>query len=100
MRSGKPVFYWDSCLFIAWLADEKRKTGEMEGLAEVVLMVDAREAYILTSVITRGEVLDSSLSKDAQEKFRNLLGNPSFTFADVSMPISEIASEIRAFTRI
>ena len=95
MRLGKPVFYWDSCLFIAWLADEKRKTGEMEGLAEVVLMVDAREAYILTSVITRGEVLDSSLSKDAQEKFRNLLCNPSFTFADVSMPISEIASKIR-----
>lgn len=97
MRSGKPVYYWDSCLFLAWVKDENRAPGEMEGLAEVVAMVDAGECFILTSVMTRGEVLDSSLTVEAQEKFRSLFSNPVFTFADVSLPISEVASQIRDF---
>ena len=97
MRSGKHVYYWDSCLFLAWMKDEKRKPGEMEGLAEVVAMVDARECFIVTSVNTRGEVLDSSLSSDAQERFKRLFYHPTFTFADVSLPISELASKIRDY---
>lgn len=97
MRSGKPVYYWDSCLFIAWMKDEKRPPGDMEGLAEVVAMVDAQDCLIVTSVNTRGEVLDSTLTSAAREQFKNLLCHPSFTFADVSLPISELASQIRDF---
>jgi predicted nucleic acid-binding protein len=99
MRSGKPVYYWDSCLFIAWIADEIRGPGEMEGLAEAVAMVDTGKCFILTSVATVGEVLLSSLTTDAQEKFKSLSRNPAFTFADISFPISELASQIRDFYR-
>jgi len=34
--SGKPVVYWDSCVFIAWLMNENRVPEEMEGLRQVV----------------------------------------------------------------
>lgn len=97
MRSGKPVYYWDTCIFLAWIQDEKRESGEMEGLSEIVSMVDAEECLILTSVNTRIEVLNSSLTQDGQEKFNGLFQHPSFTFADVSLPISEVASQIRDF---
>lgn len=97
MRSGKPVYYWDSCLFIAWMLNEKREVGDMEGLAEVVSMVDAQTCLIVTSVTTRGEVLDSSMTAASGEKFRSLVGHPSFTFANVSFPISDLASQIRDY---
>jgi len=54
-----PRFYWDSGLFIAWFQDETRKPGEMEGLAEVVSMIDKKEAILVTSVITKTKVLVS-----------------------------------------
>lgn len=97
MRSGKPVYYWDSCLFIAWMTNEKREDGDMEGLAEVVAMVDAQECFVVTSVTTRREVLDSTMSPESGDKFRSLVGHPSFTFANVSFPISDLASQIRDF---
>ena len=60
-------------------------------------MVDAQECFVLTSVNTRGELFDSSMTKEAQEKFKSLLRHPSFTFADVSLAISELAGQIREF---
>lgn len=101
MRSGKRVYYWDSCLFIAWMANEtkNRQPGDMDGLAEVVAMVDDQECYILSSVNTRGEVLDSTLTDEAREKFQSLFCNPFFTFVNVSLPVSELASKIRDYYR-
>lgn len=99
MRSGKPIYYWDACLFLAWMNDEKREAGDMDGLAEVVAMIDSQECYIVTSVNTRAEVLDSSMNIDAQKKFSSLLHHPSFTFTNVSLPISELTGQIRDFYR-
>ena len=94
-----PKYYWDSGLFIAWFKDEKRKPGEMEGLAEVVSMIDKKEAILVTSVITRTEVLESSLSKENKGEFDKLFKRTNCKQVDVDAPISELAHDIREFCK-
>lgn len=48
MAIGKtPRRYWDTCVFLAWIKDEKRAPGEMEGIAEQAPEVD-RGALVVT----------------------------------------------------
>jgi hypothetical protein len=30
------IYYWDTCLFLAWIKDEERKSGEMDGVREII----------------------------------------------------------------
>ena len=51
----KPRCYWDACIFIAWITDERvppRQAGEMEGLAEIVDEIDRGLSTLVTSAIT------------------------------------------------
>lgn len=59
MAGTDPIYYWDSCLFLAWIKDEERPTGEMDGVREVVERFKRREVKIITSVLTTTEVLES-----------------------------------------
>jgi predicted nucleic acid-binding protein len=61
MAGTEPVYYWDSCLFLAWIKDEERQTGDMDGVREVIERVKRRDAKIITSVLTISEVLESKL---------------------------------------
>ncbi|GAB9152916.1 type II toxin-antitoxin system VapC family toxin [Bradyrhizobium diazoefficiens] len=61
MAGTDPIYYWDSCLFLAWIKDEERPTGEMDGVREVVERFKRREVKIVTSVLTTTEVLESRL---------------------------------------
>ena len=37
MSGTRPVYYWDTCLFLAWLKNETtRKAGEMDAIADVI----------------------------------------------------------------
>jgi len=94
-----PKYYWDSGLFIAWFKDEKRKPGEMQGLAEVVSMIDKKEAILVTSVITRTEVLESTLSDENKGMFDKLFKRTNCKQVDVTAPISELAHDIREFCK-
>jgi len=46
MAGASPIFYWDTCLFIAWLKDEARKSGEMDGVREVIARHKRREVRL------------------------------------------------------
>ena len=63
MSKAKPKYYWDSNLFLALLKNEQRKTGEMEGLNEIVWMVDHGQANIVTSVVSPCILATVSISK-------------------------------------
>ena len=47
MPGNTPIYYWDSCLFLAWLKDEERKLGEMDGVREIIERSKRREVKIL-----------------------------------------------------
>ena len=61
MAGAEPTYYWDTCLFLAWIKDEERLSGEMDGVREIIERSKRREVKIVTSVLTTVEVLDSRL---------------------------------------
>jgi hypothetical protein len=41
MPGPKPLYYWDTCLFLAWIKDEQR--SEMDGVREVIARQKRRD---------------------------------------------------------
>lgn len=73
MPGNTPVYYWDTCLFLAWLKDEERKTGEMDGVREVIERSKRRDAKIITSTLTSIEVLSSKVPAGMDTLFSGLM---------------------------
>jgi predicted nucleic acid-binding protein len=93
MAGGSPLYYWDTCLFLAWLKDERRKPGEMDGLREVVSRLKRREIRLVTSVITQVEVLQSKMPVGVGSSFTDLLKRLSRISVDIK--IAALAHDLR-----
>lgn len=94
----KPRYYWDACIFIAWITDEKvppRQPGEMEGLAEIVDEVDRGQSTLVTSAITLTEVLESTLTTDQRQQFELAMKRPSTVVMNVDTRVGQLSSDIR-----
>lgn len=91
------IIYWDSCIFIAWLKDEKRPNGEMSGVYECVQQVEAKRIRLITSVITRTEVFETKLSPEASERYARLLNRRNVLLLDQDLRVSNLARDIREY---
>ena len=98
MASGKPKFYWDTAPLIAWITDEKRADpSEMAGLAGVSELVDSGKAVLMTSVLWRGEVFDSSLTVAQRKRLEAAFDGRSLVEIAIDSRVMTLASEIRSF---
>ena len=95
MAGNSPLYYWDSCLFIAWLKDEQRKTGEMDGVRDVIERAKRREAKLMTSVLTLTEALSSKIPVGMDTLFANLLKRISKQGIDTK--IATLAHDLRDY---
>ncbi len=77
MAGNNPLYYWDPCIFLAWLQDEQRKTGEMDSVREVIERTKRREVRLMTSVLTFTEVLSSKIPVGMDTLFKDLLNRIS-----------------------
>jgi predicted nucleic acid-binding protein len=73
MAGAETIYYWDTCLFIAWIKDEQRPTGEMDGVREIIQRHKRREVKIVTSVLTMVEVLECKLPAGMETLFTGLM---------------------------
>lgn len=73
MAGAEPIYYWDTCLFLAWIKDEQRPSGEMDGVRELVQRHKRREVKIVTSVLTTVEVLQCKLPAGMDRLFGGLM---------------------------
>jgi len=94
---ARKVIYWDSCIFIAWIKDEKRKEGEMDGVYECAEEVERNRIKIITSVLTRTEVFETNLSQEIKDKYSHLLNRRNVQLLDNDLRISNLAREIREY---
>lgn len=97
---AKPKYYWDACIFLAWIKDEgvpPRQPREMEGLAEIVDEIDSGRAILVTSTLTSTEVLDSTLTPEQRQRYNLVLKRPSAIRVNVDIRVSEFASAIRDY---
>jgi predicted nucleic acid-binding protein len=98
MPGSNPLYYWDTNLFIAWIQDEQRPTGEMDGLREVIERVRRREAMIMTSVITTTEVLQSKLPAGVATLVSGLMKRIQRKSMDTK--IADLAHDLRDYYAI
>ena len=94
----KPNYYWDACIFLAWLQDERpprRQPGDMEGLAEIVDQIERGEARVVTSALTLTEVLNANFTEEQKGRFEGALQRPSCVVINADQRVTKLAAEIR-----
>jgi predicted nucleic acid-binding protein len=96
MRGTKDSYYWDTCLFVSWLADEQRPSGEMDGVREVISRVKKRDASLVTSALTLAEVLPSKYPTGVYNLFDDLLKRTTIRVVSVDRKIAKMAGDLRA----
>lgn len=80
------------------LANSKRNAYEQAGIEEVIRMVDNSEVALITSVITRIEILRGKLTDDITNKYLDTLkNNPNIEEIEVHRYVAQKAHEIRSF---
>jgi predicted nucleic acid-binding protein len=95
MAGADPKYYWDTCLFLAWIKDEQRKSGEMDGVREVVARAKRRECKIITSALTLVECLESKLPVGMDRLFKDMLKRVNRLSMDIK--VAELAHDIRDY---
>lgn len=93
MPGANPLYYWDTCLFLAWLKDEDRNSGEMDGVREVIERSKKRDCRIMTSVLTSIEVLQGKIPAGMDTMFSGLLRR--ITRVGIDTKVAHLAHEIR-----
>ena len=72
MPSGKPIIYWDTCVFLAWIKNESRPNNEMDGVNDVATKIHNDHIILLTSTLTSVEILESTLNDLARQRLADL----------------------------
>lgn len=98
MRSGNPVYYWDSDVMISYLQNGKyRQPGEMEGLNQVANRINSKKASLIMSVLTRVEILEVKLENATKEDFLGFLKRDNIEEEIIDHHVCNIAHEIRDY---
>jgi|SRR3954468_10874151 predicted nucleic acid-binding protein len=92
-----PVIYWDSCIYITWLMDDKTY-GEatLAAISERLRENAAGKNMVITSTITLIEVLACKIPQDAERQFRQSFRGGDQIAYDVDAAIALKARELRA----
>ena len=92
---NKPIYCWDSCIFLGWLGGNY--AGPIEGVQAIVAEIEESRAILITSAIVYAEVLQSEKTpKNAILKFEKFLRRNNVEVFDVSIPILKDAGKIRS----
>src|SRR5437588_4470566 len=97
MKSGKPVIYWDTCVFVAWLKNEKDKwpPAIWQGIQDVADLVQIGQAILVVSTLVRTEVFLGTLTPEQKQKFQAILRRKNLQEVAPHMRIADRASTIR-----
>lgn len=96
MAGSNPVYYWDTCVFLAWIKNEvTRKPGEMDGVREVINRLKKRQLSLMTSVLTITEISAAKLPAGSEDMFEQILQRPNISKLSVDIKIARLARELR-----
>ncbi len=96
MAGTDPLYYWDTCIFLAWLKDEERKAGEMAGVREVIEKNRKREVRLMTSVLTLTEVLASKIPVGLENLYKGLIMR-RVNRIGMDIKVAQLAHDIRDY---
>jgi predicted nucleic acid-binding protein len=95
------LVYWDACVFIKHMAPKSKPDDKaiIEGIDELMDEAEKGRALIITSSITRAEVLDCNIPSDGQTKYRKFMRREIVQEYDVDPRIADAAHDIRSHYR-
>ena len=93
-KGSPPTVYWDTCVLLAWIKDEKRSAGQMENLHNVVTELHEGRMNMITAVTFTGESWESRLSDDARDKLEGLFNRSNIELVNIDERIGRLQSEI------
>lgn len=98
MGSGNNIIYWDSAVFIAYFTQEATRTPEeLAGIDQVVDAFDKGKCVLVTSMITKAELLPMKFSAENYARLSDLWKRKQFQPVEVTEAIIDLANEIRGF---
>jgi len=96
MSGTKPIYYWDTCLFLAWLKNEtSRKAGEMDSIIATLDLFNKRQISLITSVITITEISSAKIPAGTESLLEDVMQRPNFTRLSVDIRVAKLARDIR-----
>jgi predicted nucleic acid-binding protein len=90
---SKPVYCWDTCVFIAWLKQEENKP--LADIELVVNEIDSGHAVLVVSVTVFTEIQRSKFTNEQWERFQGFLTRSNVVVANTTPDIAQKGSEIR-----
>jgi predicted nucleic acid-binding protein len=97
MANGS-IIYWDAAVFIAYFTQEKTRTpDELAGIDQVVDAFDKGSCVLVTSMLSKVELLPTKLGPENYKKLSLLWKRKQFQPVDVTEAIIDLANEIREF---
>ncbi len=69
MPGKNDTIAWDTCIFLAWLKNETRAIGEMEGVAQSVADIEHNRINVIGSSLIYGEIYEARFSEDQRNSF-------------------------------
>jgi predicted nucleic acid-binding protein len=93
MSDKKPIYCWDTTVFLAWLNEEQ--SAPLSDIEIVAKEIDTSEAVLIVPVTIISEILDSKLSGNQRAKLTAFLKRSNVVNADTTLNIARKAREIR-----
>ena len=97
MSGSKKTYYWDTCIFLAWIKNETRSPEEMAGIKNLIEKLDGDDIRIVTSVATIMEITRSQLDELQEQQFLKAMKNRNITIHSIDKKVAELSREIRNF---
>jgi predicted nucleic acid-binding protein len=98
MAGTRPIYYWDTCLFLAWLKNEStRKPGEMDAVADVLEKFKRRELDLMTSALTITEISVAKVSVGTYTLLDDVMQRSNFSKISVDIRVAKLARDIRDY---
>jgi predicted nucleic acid-binding protein len=96
MPANSIVFYWDTCIFVAWLKNEtSRKPGELEGTIDCVEKFKRREISLMTSALTLIEMTAVKIPAGVETLLEETMQRSNFTTVSVDIRVAKLARDLR-----
>ncbi|MCX6841289.1 MAG: PIN domain-containing protein [candidate division WOR-3 bacterium] len=98
--TSKTRLYWDSSIFLAWLKGEIDCGADvLGGIAELVEQIENDDAVLITSILTKAEILRGTLSPDAKSKLDGMLRRRNVVVHETNQWVWEMCHHLRDFYR-
>jgi len=97
MKRGKPLIYWDTSVFLAWIKNEERPNNEMAGVNDVALKIHSDQIILITSTVTEMEILESTLDDLAKKRYSDLFKRKNCQPVILDPKITPLTHELRDY---